>query len=300
MNPDGYEQSFVYNLRQNLRPTDHNGDGVPFGDPYKDVNGDGIIAEVYTGAKNSDPADRKRIGMESPDFDKNGIPGDDWIGSNIDLNRSFNYMWSRFDGMTKIGAKYFTVSGPSPASEPEVKAVTKFLISHPVYALAAMHTGEQAVLWPWVYTPEPTADHEFMETVSMAMAKAIAEGTGRPFYFMQSYHDYPTVAEMIDWTYGRLNIHSYTIEVYKDGLRGTGDIYSYSTWGNELPADEWIYMGYWQGLDDVWFLNTSMAQTVGQAPPEQALMGAGVLDGLIVMIKSEPHGDGPIVPEYLK
>ncbi len=300
MNPDGYEQSFVYPCRQNLRPTDHNGDGVPFGDPYKDVNGDGIIAEVYTGARDSDPKDRKFIGMESPDFDKNGIPGDDWIGSDIDLNRTFNYMWNRYDGITEIGAKYATRSGPSPASEPEVKVVQNFLIKHPVYALATLHTGIQCVLFPWCYSPEPTADHDFMETVSRDMAKAITKGTGRPFYFKQSYHDYPTTAELIDWAYGRLSIHSYTIEVYSGGPHGTGNIENYCTWGNELPPEDWIYMGRWQGLDDVWFLNTSRAKMTGQAPPDQAIMCEGVKDGLLVMIKSEPHGDGPIVPDYLE
>jgi len=59
MNPDGYEQSFVYPTRQNLRPTDHNNEGIPFGDPYQDTNGDDIIAKVYTGAKKLDPKDKK-------------------------------------------------------------------------------------------------------------------------------------------------------------------------------------------------------------------------------------------------
>ena len=36
INPDGYEQSFVYPNRSNLRPMDRNGDGVPFSDPYAD------------------------------------------------------------------------------------------------------------------------------------------------------------------------------------------------------------------------------------------------------------------------
>ena len=63
-----------------------------------------------------------------------------------------------------------------------------------------------------------------------------------------------------------------------------------------------LYGDHWQGLDDVWFLNTSRAKMAGQAPPDQDLMCEGVKekDGLIVMIKSEPHSDGPIVPDYLK
>jgi len=101
-------------------------------------------------------------------------------------------------------------------------------------------------------------------------------------------------------TYGRLGIHSYTIEVYRGGAKGTGNIENYCTWENELPADEWVYMGHWQGLDDVWFNTTARAKMSGVAPPNQAIMCEGTKNGLIVMIKSEPYGEGPIVPDYLK
>ena len=79
INPDGYEQSFVYNTRQNLRPMDNNGDGVPFSDPYTDVDGDGYIATLYRGTADAQPNPRETpsFGMESPDWDKNGILGDD-------------------------------------------------------------------------------------------------------------------------------------------------------------------------------------------------------------------------------
>jgi len=49
INPDGYEQSFVINTRQNLRPRDYNGDGVPFSDPYTDIDGDGYISYLFKG-----------------------------------------------------------------------------------------------------------------------------------------------------------------------------------------------------------------------------------------------------------
>src|SRR5665647_1736536 len=50
INPDGYNQSFISSTRQNMRPTDRNGIAGPFSDPYTDTNGDGIIAQLYTGA----------------------------------------------------------------------------------------------------------------------------------------------------------------------------------------------------------------------------------------------------------
>jgi hypothetical protein len=36
-------------------------------------------------------------------------------------------------------------------------------------------------------------------------------------YEKQSAHDYQTDSEMIDWAYGRLGIHAYTMEVYTPG-----------------------------------------------------------------------------------
>ncbi|MGE5632067.1 MAG: M14 family zinc carboxypeptidase [Caulobacteraceae bacterium] len=302
INPDGYEQSFVYNNRSNLRPTDNNKDGKVFSDPYKDTNGDGFIAEVYKGAKDSAEKDRVFIGMESPDWDKNGKPGDDPKSSGIDLNRTFDYMWNRLDVDTdpQLGANSLARAGANAASEPEVAAVQNFLITHPVYALVTLHTGIQCVLWPWCYTPEPPADAKMMEGVAKEMAKAFEDTTGRRMYTKQSYDDYPTNAEMIDWAYGRLGIHAYTMEVYCGGKPvPNGTIDEVCTWNNELPGDEWIYIGDWNGLKDIWFKNTTRAQMSGLAPPEQSLMVEGAKNAILKMISSEPKGSGPKVPDYL-
>ena len=56
INPDGYEQSFINNNRPNLRPRDLNGDGVPFSDPYADIDGDGFIATIYRGKAGDEPS----------------------------------------------------------------------------------------------------------------------------------------------------------------------------------------------------------------------------------------------------
>lgn len=300
MNPDGYEQSFIYPIRQNLRPTDHNGNNIPFSDPYTDTDGDGIISDIYVGAKDSDIKDRKKIGMESPDWDGNGIFGDDPVQSTIDLNRTFDYKWNYYDTVNKLGGNAWRSAGFDPAAEPEVKAVQNFLATKKIHALVSLHTGIQCVLTPWCHTPEKPEDGEFMEKVAEDMAKALADTTGRKFYTKQSYNDYPTSAEMIDWTYGRLNIHSYTMEVYRGGKPNPGgSIEQQCTWGNELPEDIWEYKGTWNGVEDVWFRKTSRAQMAGVAPPEQGLMCEGAKDAILVMIKSEPYGPGSETPDYL-
>lgn len=297
LNPDGYVQG----IRENLRPIDHNGDGIPYGDPYYDVNGDGVISLIYIGAPDSKPEERKFLGFESPDFDNNGIPGDD-PKRGVDLNRNFNYMWWRYDADTGIGCKYAN-AGPFPASEPEVQAIQRFLITHPVWALATLHTGEQSVLWPWCYTPEPTPDHEFMSRVAMLMARAMSMVTGRGYYYKQSYYDYPTTAELIDWAYGRLHIHSYTVELYAPGTKPRwppeAAFGKLTVWGNPIPPDNWTYVGHWEKWDNVWFRTRGYDLIRDKAPPDLELMLKGWLEAAIVMIMSEPSGEGPKVPEYM-
>ena len=299
LNPDGYNQG----VRTNLRPTDHNGDGVPFGDPPTDINGDGVISLMYTGTPDSKPEERKFLGYESPDFDNNGIPGDD-PKQGVDLNRNFNYMWWRYDADTGYGQAR-ALAGPFPASEPEVQAIQRFLITHPVWALATLHTGELSVLWPWCYSPNPTEDHEFMESVALRMARAMTQVTGRGYYYTQSYYDYPTAAELIDWAYGRLHIHSYTVELYCPGTTPPSWVpmpYPFgkpAIWGNPIPEDNWTYVGHLEKWDNVWLRTRGYDVIKDLAPPDLELMLKGWIEASIVMIESEPSGTGPIVPDYI-
>lgn len=328
INPDGYEQSFVYNTRQNMRPRDLNGDGTPFSDPYTDIDGDGYIATLYRGTADVQPDRRQSasFGMESPDWDGNGILGDDPRNSGIDLNRTFDYQWNRFDVETQdtqvIGSNSWKSAGSAPASEPEVKAVQNFLLNNEIDALATLHTGIQCVLYPWCYRPyDANLDSEeilFMKDVAADMAAAYQETTGRGFYTMSSYEDYPTSSELIDYAYGRLNIHAYTIEVYSGGKSESGDIAD-CKWENTLPEETWVFYDQQQlqemGLDvanlkdasgeglkegeGLWFYTSATAQMVDKAPEDQSTMVEGCKDALLVMISSEPQGAGYTKAEYL-
>lgn len=330
INPDGYEQSFVYNTRPNLRPKDANGNGVPFSDPYMDVDGDGYIATLYRGTADGQPDPRRTpsFGMESPDWDGNGILGDDPRTSGIDLNRTFDYQWNRYDIETAgsesgvIGSNSWQSAGPSAASEPEVQAVQNFLLNNNIDALATLHTGIQCVLYPWCYRPydeaQDSGDIAYMQDVAAQMAAAFQETTGRGFYSKSSYEDYPTSAELIDYAYGRLNIKAYTIEVYSGGKSASGDI-SECMWENELPEAKWVFydqdaltaMGYDVAAitdkngeplaegEGLWFYTSSTAQMVDKAPEGQDIMAEGCKDALLVMIASEPYGEGYTKPGYL-
>lgn len=328
INPDGYEQSFVYNTRTNLRPVDANGDGTAFSDPYTDLDGDGFIATLYRGTADVQP-DRKTtpiFGMESPDWDKNGILGDDPRTSGIDMNRTFDYQWNRFDIDTVetgvVGANAYSRAGYTAASEPEVQAIQNFLLNNEIDALATLHTGIQSVLYPWCYRAyDESADSEsllYMKNVAEKMAAAFQETTGRGFYSKSSYEDYPTSAELIDYAYGRLNIDAYTIEVYNGGQSENGDIAD-CKWEDTLPEDKWVFYTQEEltamGLDvaaltdqngeslaedeGLWFYTASRAQLVNSAPEDQDIMVQGCRDALLVMIDSEPNGQGYTKPAYL-
>jgi len=329
INPDGYVQSSVYNTRQNMRPRDLNGNGVPFSDPYTDLDGDGYIAALYRGTADEKPVISWRtpsFGMESPDWDGNGILGDDPRNSGIDLNRTFDYQWNRYDIETRktgvIGANSFASAGPAPASEPEVKAVQNFLLNKEVDALVTLHTGIQCVLYPWCYRPyDPAVDSDdilFMKDTAEKMAAAFQQTTGRGFYTKSSYEDYPTSAELIDYAYGRLNIHAYTVEVYDAGKSKDGDIAA-CKWEDTLPEATWAFYTQDQlkemGLDPtkiidsqgeklaenegLWFYTSADAQMVDRAPENQKIMVEGCRDAILVMIDSEPYGQGYTKPDYL-
>lgn len=335
INPDGYEQSFVINTRQNLRPRDLNGDGVPFSDPYTDIDGDGYIAYLITGtAEDAEWLEnatsvyslyrnpkfmQNYIGRESPDWDKNGVLADDPRNSGIDMNRTFDYQWNRFDIETVgsesgvIGTNSFASSGPDAASEPEIQAVQNFLIREDIRALASLHTGIQCVLYPWCYRPFDDTDEELvqMKAVAEKMTAAFQNTTGRGFYSKSSWEDYPTSAEMIDYAYGRLNIHAYTIEVYSAGKSGNIED---CLWENELPAATAKFYTAAEvaamGLDlaslgkadaeGVWFFTPGSEQMVDKAPTDQDIMVQGCRDALLQMIEAEPFGEGKIVPYWLQ
>ena len=63
--------------------------------------------------------------------------------------------------------------------------------------------------------------------------------------------------ELIDLSYGRLGIYSYTIEVFASGT-GT------CRWNHVNPSTiTWTYVDDWYGLEDIW-----LRQTTGDGLPQ--------------------------------
>ena len=152
------------------------------------------------------------------------------------------------------------------------------------------------------------------------MAQAFQDYTGRGFYSMSSNEDYPTAAELIDYAYGRYNIHAYTIEVYSPGKSENGDISS-CKWENTMPEAKWVFYSRDEirdtlGLDPdaitdkdgvglaadegLWFYTSPTNQMVSCAPEEQDVMVRGCRDAILTMLESEPSGAGYQNPGFYK
>lgn len=382
INPDGMEESFTYALRYTVSARDADGDGLVFSDPYTDVDGDGFISNVYIGESGLDTSamtvgwnglsigDRQleSLGMESPDWNLDGLMGNDPRSSGVDPNRTFDYMFGVYDITTYndkgvsytgyvpgsiIGNNAWATNGQlnGPANESEIAAVQRFLEETPMNALVTLHTGIQTVLWPWCYREtdyETETELAAMAEVGKAMAlkfadTASSDGVLRNFYYRSSWSDYPTSAEMIDWAYGRLGIHAYTVEVYSSGdsdvnIDSTSErdgVYenydgSYSkacTWqnGDQLAnsaaayVTEYTYeqvIGTGEGClgftvaqaealgleagESLYFSTSERAQMSGICPTNMDLMVEGAKDAILVMIESEPFGEGYQRPAWLE
>ncbi len=72
----------------------------------------------------------------------------------------------------------------------------------------AFHSGTQEVLWPWGYTGTGTPDEAFF----LAAGKKTAEAMGFTIY-QQSYDDYPTQGEYIDYAYAKSRTLVATFEI---------------------------------------------------------------------------------------
>jgi predicted deacylase len=90
----------------------------------------------------------------------------------------------------------------------ETRLVRQLLRQHRFIGSAAYHSGVEAVLWPWCYSRQPSADHQ----VFRSLGRIIAEAMAIPQY-TQSYYDYHTEGEFIDYAYMQHGTYAMTFEV---------------------------------------------------------------------------------------
>jgi hypothetical protein len=114
----------------------------------------------------------------------------------IDLNRNFGFAW--------IG------HGPSPFSEPEVKALRDLSLDMSFVLGISYHTVADYVNSPWNYTPHHPPDEELFSE----MGNAYAGDSGYQVVFGWDW--YGIFGDLNDWSYGIGGTFDWTIEMRSD------------------------------------------------------------------------------------
>jgi len=90
----------------------------------------------------------------------------------------------------------------------EAKLIKSLQESVGFRAAIAYHSGAQEVIWPWCYTGDATADDALFVVAGQKAAAAMNFAI-----YQQSYDDYPTTGEYIDYAYGKSHTLAATFEV---------------------------------------------------------------------------------------
>ncbi|KAA0724444.1 Carboxypeptidase A1 [Triplophysa tibetana] len=152
-------------------------------------------------------------------------PGSSCVG--VDPNRNWD---TGFGGPGASGNPCDeTYHGPSPNSEPEIKAIVDFVKSHGnLKTFLSIHSYSQMLLYPYGYKSTPAKDQaELHELARKATAELQSLHNTRYTYGSIITTIYQADGVTIDWTYDQGIKYSYTFE-----LRDTG------RYGFVLPADQ--------------------------------------------------------------
>ncbi|WKB54125.1 M14 family metallopeptidase [Eleftheria terrae] len=164
------------------------------------------------------------------------------VDRGADLNRNFSFSWNSTGGEGSSGDQCDqTYRGTGPASEPEIKAVEKYIRSlwpdrrGPGLDDAAprdtsgihldIHSYSQLVLWPWGNTPAPSGNASDLQTL------------GRRFAWFNGYTPtqsiglYPTDGTSDGPSYGELGVAAFTFEL------GTSFFQSCADFNNTIKPD---------------------------------------------------------------
>lgn len=90
----------------------------------------------------------------------------------------------------------------------ETQLVSRLMRRYKMVASAALHSGMEAVLWPWGHKGQGSKDAKTF----FRLGKIIADAMNIKL-FKQSFHDYQTEGEFIDYAYMKYGTYAMTVEV---------------------------------------------------------------------------------------
>ncbi|WP_374075240.1 M14 family metallopeptidase [Bdellovibrio bacteriovorus] len=127
----------------------------------------------------------------------------------VDLNRNYGYGWGGGGASTNPNSE--TYRGPGAFSEPETKAIKKYVEDHQnITILLSFHTFSQLILYPWGHVYEGISNTRDKQ-VHEVMAQKMAEWNG--YTPQQSSELYIASGDTTDWSYGEHKIISFTFEL---------------------------------------------------------------------------------------
>ena len=200
----------------------------------QDINGDGLIVQMRI----QDPAGEWKVSADDPRLMVLREPGEmggtyyrlyregvikgDWDGVTIEierprdgnLNRNFPAGWR--PEFREYGA------GESALSEPESRAVMRFLLDRPnIAGMQCYHTHAGMILRPSLIAPDkviPPADLALYKTIG----KVGTELTGYPvisvFEEFTSDPNNPRVGSLMQWSYDEMGIITFSTELWNPEL----------------------------------------------------------------------------------
>jgi len=153
----------------------------------------------------------------------------------VDLNRNFAENWGLDDEGSSPSISDATYRGTEPESEPENRSLVKFIKQHKFKFVLSYHTYGDLILYAWGWQVQSTSfdDPIFLAQAGNDEKPAIFDSLMNQGYDPGVGADlYTTNGEFTDYTYGHLDIPSYTVELTA-GQDADGNFY-----GFEFPDDE--------------------------------------------------------------
>ncbi|KAM9305590.1 carboxypeptidase O-like [Gastrophryne carolinensis] len=158
---------------------------------------------------------------------KNRAPYENGSCYGVDLNRNFDVQWCTIGASRNCNSSYFC--GPSPASEPETRALAGLIesVKSEILFYLTIHSYGEEILLPYGYKDEVSKDHDLMMKVATQANAKMKEKHNKEYTagassaVLGSYDSGSTG----DWTYDIGITFSYTFELRDNG-----------TYGSQLPA----------------------------------------------------------------
>jgi hypothetical protein len=130
----------------------------------------------------------------------------------VDCNRDWGYMW---DGEG---------NSPGAFSQPETRAMRNCMTNHRFVIQVTFHSGMEAVLFPWGFRAAHAPDY----TSLLSLASIYSDSSGYTnLQYGQSYADYPTNGETIDYSYGACGTDALTMEISNNKQPPASQIQNY-------------------------------------------------------------------------